>query len=186
MKRKFLEKMVECKICGRKFDNKTWPSVHLHSHNTNMKEYYDKFIKKKNEGKCKECGKNTNFSRTLMEYRPFCSHNCANNNLKEIKKRKNQTFKKYGVYCFFQSEKFKKKKKKTCLKRYGVEYPAQSEEFKNKKKKTCLKRYGVEHSNQSEEIREKSKQTCLKRYDVENPMKSKKFKNKRRKNVFKK
>ena len=46
-----------CKICNEKHDLRT----HLKVHGITSKEYYDRFIKKPDEGICPVCGKETKF-----------------------------------------------------------------------------------------------------------------------------
>jgi len=40
----------------------------LKIHNVNSKEYYDKFIKKENEGYCLECGMGIKTKRRISQY----------------------------------------------------------------------------------------------------------------------
>lgn len=54
--------MCECLICNQKFKAIDPLGPHLKfKHNMTMKEYYDKFLKKSNEGICPVCGKETIF-----------------------------------------------------------------------------------------------------------------------------
>ena len=174
--------MIICLICKK--DYKNFISLRLHinqTHKMNSKEYYDKFLKRENEGICPECGKETKFiSLGKKGYHKFCSYKCRSNS-KEVKEKYIQTnLEKYGVEHPFQSEEIKEKKKQTCLEKYGVEHPFQSEEIKEKKKQTSLERYGVEHPSQNKEIKEKSKQTCLEKYGVEHPFQSEEIKEKKK------
>jgi very-short-patch-repair endonuclease/endogenous inhibitor of DNA gyrase (YacG/DUF329 family) len=69
--------MIKCEICGRKFNNYRSFSQHLRSHKITAKDYYDKFLKKENEGICPICGKKTDFYSISRGYAKFCSHRCA-------------------------------------------------------------------------------------------------------------
>ena len=162
--------MIICLICKK--DYKNFISLRLHinqTHKMNSKEYYDKFLKRENEGICPECGKETKFiSLGKKGYHKFCSYKCRSNS-KEVKEKYIQTnLEKYGVEHPFQSEEINEKKKQTSLERYGVEHPSQNKEIKEKSKQTCLEKYGVEHPNQSQIVKEKIKETSLKHFGVEN------------------
>lgn len=53
-----------CQLCGKEYKALFPVGRHLkEKHNINLKEYYDKFIKKPEEGKCLNCGKPTYFYR---------------------------------------------------------------------------------------------------------------------------
>lgn len=64
-----------CEICKEDFSNLNGLSHHIKkTHKLEQKEYYDKFIKKPDEGICPCCGKNTSYNR--FGYRRFCSIRC--------------------------------------------------------------------------------------------------------------
>lgn len=68
-----------CKICGKSFEHHTKYGLHIkrdHGFN-NVREYYDKFFKKENEGKCAICGKPTKFDGVTKGYKETCSVSCA-------------------------------------------------------------------------------------------------------------
>ena len=54
---------MKCEICGKDFNNYISLGIHLHySHkDTTNQEYYDKYLRKSNEGICPVCGKETYF-----------------------------------------------------------------------------------------------------------------------------
>ena len=85
-----------CKICGEL----TVLSKHIRKHNLTTKEYYDKYLKKDNEGICPVCNKETKFLGIEQGYAKFCSNKChANdpefkNNLSLILKNKSLNEKK--------------------------------------------------------------------------------------------
>ena len=143
-------------------------------HNMTIKDYYDKFYKKENEGICPVCGKSTKFIRFVEGYRVFCSSKCAANYLETIEKRKATNFKKIGVCFPLQNESIKNKTKNTILEKYGVENPSQIQDVKNKKIKTTLEHYGVinpfnidrvkEHCREKAKIKGKHKNFYFKKY----------------------
>ena len=75
-----------CQYCNIDF-NETLRS-HIKKHNLTIKDYYDLFYKKENEGKCLTCGKETCFITFKIGYRKYCSNICAGNNKETILLRK--------------------------------------------------------------------------------------------------
>jgi hypothetical protein len=62
-----------CAICGKSCDVKN----HIKEHGLTTKEYYDKYIKKPDEGICKICGKLTSFRGIIRGYpQIYCSNKC--------------------------------------------------------------------------------------------------------------
>ena len=144
--------MLICQICNKECKNFSSLSQHISRiHKLAIKYYYDKYLKKGNEGKCLNCGKDTKFIDINIGYRKFCNLKCSNN-------------------C----EEIKNKKKQTCLEHHGVENPTQAKEIQEKVKKTKLKKYGNENYNN----REKATETCLEKYGVKHNSQTKKNKEK--------
>jgi len=81
---------MKCLICGKYFKKL---GIHIKfkhkkefitkeqesSHIDIKKEYYDKFLKKENEGFCLVCKKKTKFQNLKVGYARFCSSKCASN-----------------------------------------------------------------------------------------------------------
>ena len=128
--------MVDCKICGSEFKNLKSLSQHFNlKHNINAKEYYDKFLKKENDGKCSVCGEPTTYRNMGTGYLNNCSIECRSLN-KNIKRDslKGKTQSKETIQKRIKNTDQKLKeatRKKTMLKRYGVDNPAKIEEVKN-------------------------------------------------------
>ena len=152
-------------------------------HDLNSKDYYDKYLKQENEGKCLECGKQTSFRGIKYGYSKFCCSKCTlrNNEVREkqlltqrklygehlelIQKKTQETnLKKYGKRHILQVEEFREKGKQTSLVKYGVSHPSQSDIVKEKNKQTCIEKYGVEHTFQSNNNKEKAKATMIHKY----------------------
>lgn len=78
-----------CKICNCDITYKSNAfSWHLKlKHNLSSKEYYDLYLKKEDEDKCKCCGNITKFDGINDGYRTFCSYKCSNNDIGINKKR---------------------------------------------------------------------------------------------------
>lgn len=86
-KNKNFEKIKDnvCKICGFiANNNKSFISHIVQTHNILIKNYYDFFIKKPNEGKCEICGQDTRFGNYTHGYTRFCSMKCVNNDPKRL------------------------------------------------------------------------------------------------------
>ena len=64
--------MIICQICKKEFKNTTSLVSHLSNPKveckTQIKEYYDKFLRKENEGTCKFCGRETGFYGMVKGY----------------------------------------------------------------------------------------------------------------------
>lgn len=159
--RKENEKLI-CEECHKLFVNINGLAQHINCYHV-IEEYFDKWIKEENDGKCKICGKETKRNeRILTGYKNCCSIECSNKFKQNRVEEEN--YKNFGVKNVYQIEKTKKKSKKTKNKKYGN----QNYRNDNKIKQTCLKRYGVENPAQNKEIFEKTQKSGFK---------AKKFKN---------
>jgi len=199
---------MNCEICNRECKNYSSLSQHLKKHNISPNEYYDKYLKKENEGIC-GCGKYTKFQRLSTGYRKFCSYYCARNSKETKEKFKNTCLEKYDSISPIQNENIKNKRIQNNIKKFGVDYIQQTYEFKRKVEETNLKKYGNKCSLMNDEVQEKRKNTMIrkhgvenpfenhdilnkrkltyvKKYDVDNPMKNCEIKDKQRKTVFNK
>jgi hypothetical protein len=84
---------MNCKICNQKVDNIRKLSKHIRDQhkNTSVKQYYDEFLKKENEGFCVICQKPTNYAGLGEGYKKTCCQSCSGKlfriNLKKDKKR---------------------------------------------------------------------------------------------------
>lgn len=117
--------METCKICSNQFKNLKALSTHFfNKHNLSSKEYYDKFLIKKNEGECNICGEQTSYRNLGVGYLTNCSIECRDKN-KDIKhdhlKGRKQSIEVINKRVA-NTNQFKKQKKleETFLKRYGV------------------------------------------------------------------
>lgn len=88
-----------CELCGDRFSSKHGLSKHIATKhlNTNIKEYYDKYLKIENEGVCPITKKETRFKSLVYGYYNFFGKGtCSCDN--EVKERKKETLlKNYGV-----------------------------------------------------------------------------------------
>lgn len=68
----------KCRECGADIHTNNGLSEHLRFvHHIQAKEYYDRYIKEDEEGKCKYCGKDTTFIDIRKGYHKFCTNSCA-------------------------------------------------------------------------------------------------------------
>jgi hypothetical protein len=187
--RKTKEDLFICEECY--FIAKNIRSLYMHirfKHKISLKFYYDKWIKEKDDDKCKICKKETKFISFISGYKIGC---CAKHILKIH----------YGIENVFQLESVKEKCKQISIKKRGVDHPSKSLEVKNKKEetclkiygfkagyadiekreKTCLKNHGVKNPSQSEEIKKRKEETCLKNHGVKYPFQSEEIRKKSKK-----
>lgn len=80
-------KSLYCSICNQEVNGYRGLASHLRkTHNLSNKEYYDKFLKSKNEGVCLKCGYETTFYRLSKGYLKYCSVRCMRNTKEVIEK----------------------------------------------------------------------------------------------------
>ena len=176
----------KCLICGEEYDRH---SQHIkNKHHLTGKEYYDTYIKTKNDDKCLECGKETRFRSIYQGYRKYCSKECMlkhrPQNIKKailekygvdnvrkvasINKQIEETnLERYGCISPFGNKNVQEKAKQTNLEKYGVETFLSSPEVRKQIENTCTERYGIPHIGGLDFIQEKIKDTNLKKYGVE-------------------
>ena len=144
-----------CKICNRTFPTTRALAFHInHSHKVSLREYYDKYLKKPEEGICPYCGKETKFLNLSEGYAKTCNRYCSN-------------MYKYGVDNPAKSEEVKKKAKETAMRNHGG-FGLASPEIKKRVQQTNIEKYGVKSPFEAKEVQEKIKQTNLDRYGAEN------------------
>jgi hypothetical protein len=174
------QKLFICEECNNTYKRIQSLSKHISLiHYNNKKEYYDKWLKDKNDNMCKICNRETKFNNLNSGYKNCCSEKCSfkytsrqieiskfknhgNKNYNNREKCKQTNFEKYGMYYTATQE-----YKNTLLKNFGVENVFQLETVKEKIKQTTLKNHGVEYAMQSKEVKEKGKQTKKEKYGNE-------------------
>jgi len=146
--------MIICKLCNKQILSIRGLSSHLRYNHPeyNIRKYYDKFLRKENEGICqlKGCDNKTNFVNINIGYSEHCCKSHAQKNPKTREKIKHTNFKKYGDENYFNLEKSKQTKKE----RYG------DEKYNNRPKcsKSLLNRSEGEKENWRNKVRKKWKQ----------------------------
>ena len=177
--------MIKCEQCGRECKNALSLVTHINkAHSMSSKEYYDKYLKKENEGICVVCGKSTSYIGILSGYNKHCGNVCGtlDNKVQEKIKHTNQLL--YGVDNPNQSKEIIDKRKQTNLERYGYKCVFLNDTVKEKCKLTHLNNLGVENPFQSEEIKNKIKQKHLEHFGVEHPMQNKDIVQKTQKAIY--
>ena len=93
-----------CKICNIESKSSNGLSHHItKTHKMSVKNYYDIYYKKQNEGICPICNKETKFMNIEKGYYVHCSLSCAHLD-ENVQSKYNETMKsKYGFEHFFQN-----------------------------------------------------------------------------------
>jgi hypothetical protein len=136
--------MIKCLICLREFKNRKALSTHINlSHQLTSKQYYDKFIKKDDDGICLTCGQKTNYRNLNVGYLKTCSKKCD-----ALYKKQNNKTTNYWLG--------KKQPKEMILKR--INNTDQKLKEKNREN-TFLEKYGVSNYSQTSVGRKKTSDT---------------------------
>ena len=156
-----IDGIYTCAICQYGVDSIRSLMMHVTKKHAPLKskDYYDQYVKGKNEGICRICGKPTKFHTVVDGYRETCSHDCAAklffSDAEKVENRKKATIEtsmqKYGVRNGGWSAGAQEKIRATNMARRGVAFPMQSKEVVNKSKATCMARYNSStfiHSNE--------------------------------------
>ena len=107
--------MAKCLICNQIFQDGKYLSAHLKfKEHIKGQDYYDKYLKKENEGFCIICNKPTNYINFTRGYQLCCSIQCA-----AIEKG-SKISKTKQSYTKEQRQQIKEKRENTCLKKYGT------------------------------------------------------------------
>jgi len=184
--------MIKCEICNNIFTTSNRLCRHIErDHNVDRKIYYDKYIRKDNEGICPICGKDTFFIGFKRGYRTYCSCSCSKLDPIIQQHTKQTNLATYGVEVIFQrpdviekahSKEAIEKAQQTMYKKFGVKSNLERqevrdkcnlEESKLKAQETLFKHFGVKNpvylaDNNSEEAKKKRAQTTLDRFGVDN------------------
>ena len=140
--------MKKCLLCDRKFEDFRTLGIHISTtHKMSRQEYYDRFLRKsENEGKCLECGKETDFITLVKGYRMFCSVKCLNQSQYHIK-HCTKTYNKNYVDNKNNRKELNERTRNTCLERYnGIGFASQK--LTEKYNETMLLKY--RHTNPSQ------------------------------------
>lgn len=145
--------MEICLECNQSFESKSKLSYHIfHTHNLTSKMYYDKHLKKDNDGVCLNCGRPTLFKNLVRGYKKSCCKECERKCAEITNKER------YGDECYYKTTAFKKQRKDSMIKHFGVEHTLQVKALKEQQIKhrieTCQEKYGVNHNWSSPELRE--------------------------------
>lgn len=168
--------MNKCKICEMEFDKQNGLTYHIKQiHKLTIKDYYDMYLKREDEDKCRVCGNPTKFYKLKFGYRKTCSSECCKiYSVAEWRKSMNE---KYNGKYYSSTEEYREKRKADCMLKYNCEYYWQAEEIKEKRSTTMIERYGVEHTMQSDEFKTIAKEhreyTNKERYGVKHNWSSK-------------
>lgn len=167
--------MKVCEACGHEFGTDASLGTHLwKTHHMSSKEYYDKYLRKPEDGICATCGKPTLFRTLGQGYLRYCSKKCsaaaiANDpakNAHKVAAMKATMMADRGVENASQLEEVKQKRKATMKERHGVEYYSQISGFGDMCKKTNMERHGVPSYIMLPEFQAKLREANMKRIGV--------------------
>jgi len=172
---------MECKLCGREISIGGLGTHFRMKHNTTIRDYYDQFMKKPDEGTCEVCNNPTKWKSVTEGYYRCCSIKCTANSKKTRDKTLNTNKEKFGCeYPFAQNEESIKKRDQTNLERHGVTNPGWTLESQEKIHATCQEKFGTDYAFQAPEVIKKIDQTNLIKYGCKNPSSSPIIKHKRK------
>ena len=131
-------------------------------HSLRPKEYYDKYLRKPDEGICPVCGKETTFDGIRDGYRKYCRP-CTFKD-KSVKERLQKSLIENHGGIGFASKEISASVENTCLEKYGVKNYSQTEEYNQKVKDTLLQKYGKESYFQTEEGKKRIRESWTQNY----------------------
>lgn len=150
-----------CFICNKTFGTYQGLGLHISKfHKISPKEYYDIFIKKDNEGKCKNefCDNKCTFWKINSGYRSYCSVTCKNKSkLHRMISQKNSKRLWEDPSSSYNSKKRSKKLSVALKKKWNEENSVfRTNEYRNKKSKSIKKSHEDPNSGyNTEEYRKK-------------------------------
>ena len=170
---------LTCKICNITFEDNNKLTAHIkYFHKMKIKDYYDNYFKKDNDGICKTCGKPTEFLSLRLGYREYCCNKCVQTSKEIQEKIKKTNQERYGSDYYSKTDKWLNGVKKTNQEKYGCDFAGQNKEVKEKALKTCLEKYGTTTYSQTEECKQKMADTNTKKYGKSAIMQVEEFKEK--------
>lgn len=161
--------MFNCDLCNKSFSSLRGMYQHyFKAHHLSCKIYYDKFIKKPDEGICSNpnCNNKTAFTNGLIGYKKYCSCKCATSDETYKNNKIKNCLKIHGVRITNELTEVKKKKEETCLKNNGVKYPCQSKEIYKKAQETYIKNHGYLNNFSDQNFRKIVENTNLRKYRI--------------------
>lgn len=173
-----------CKICNITFKDNNKLTAHIkYFHKMKIKDYYDNYFKKDNDGICKTCGKPTEFLSLRLGYREYCCNKCVQTSKEIQEKIKKTNQERYGSDYYSKTDKWLNSVKKTNREKYGCDFAGQNKDVKEKALKTCLEKYGTTTYSQTEECKQKTADTNTKKYGKSAIMQVEEFKEKYKNNI---
>ena len=157
-----VEKLI-CKICNKKCKDGRSISQHvLKHHHIHIKNYYDIYYKKENEGVC-YCGKETKCDG-LNGYFEYCSKSCSRKSPISQKRYHRTNQNRYGVKNpFCNSDKIKQ----SMINKHGVDNCMKLEEIKKKIRNTCIDHFGFKNPMFTNRCREIARENLLKQIQIQ-------------------
>ena len=173
--------MIICKTCSKKF--KSIKSLVLHighannnqNHPKDTQEYYDRYLKKDNEGICQniKCPNGhpiTSFQNITKGYSVGCCNSCSQLVSSVRKKIRDTCKEKYGHDHHLKNKSILKKRESDYITKTGKRNPMQIDEIKTRSVSTRMTR--------SDEIQKVREETNLLKFGVKNVMQNETVANK--------
>lgn len=190
-----------CELCKKEFKLKSLAAHVKRTHNMDNKEYYDKYLKKPEEGTCKICGKPTSFRSFTDGYKTYCCTACANKGTKTaewfkakgIRPKYDEAWKakivaksllKYHTTWPSKAKSVKDKEKATNMERYHCASTLSYKPFIEQRMATCERKYGGKSSQCSDTVKEKTSETFKNKFLGGHPMRDPDIVSKMRKKIF--
>ena len=129
---------MKCLECNKEFKKPFMLGMHLKDHNLTAKNYYDKYLKKENEGICYE-GNITKFINFSKGYHKYCSVKCRANSPEVQKKIEKKNEEKTGFKNPFLNPEIQKQIRKDRNERTGYSNPMSNPEVQKKHNQTRSK-----------------------------------------------
>jgi len=187
---------IFCKVCNTKtkYTKDNFSRCHLKKYHPEIKSiqnYYDKYLKKCNEGICIDCTKRTTFINFLNGYRKRCKicgqiseekrnkviASCKQRDYKKIKKKYNKTCQeRFGTNGYTQTKEWKKQYTNTIKKHYEVKHnflikdviDKRNSTFKENREEIKKKRQKFWTKDNTKKVKDMYRKTCLEKYGVDN------------------
>lgn len=164
-------KTIICKICSGEFKNNVGLISHItQTHKLSSKEYYDKYLKKENEGMCLLCGGDCNFLGIKKGYSKCCSIKCTNN-LPERKKNNLERLKKMWNNDEYKSKMSRLMKELNSDKEFKKKMTTKGTEFR-KRQSNYLKNKWKDKEYKREMSKVSTKRNIKYRDEISNRMKN--------------
>ena len=169
--------LTKCNICGKEVKYIGRHIISCHK-DINQQDYYNKYIRKENEGICPVCKKPTTFLGITKGYRDHCSVTCSSLDPNVQIKNANTNLKLHGyTNPLIQPEIHKKavekskspeskqKRQDTCNRLYNAPHNWSSPMLLERTAKKIYEKWGVDHISKVPELQQKAHENQRKKHN---------------------